>query len=929
MCYARFFFSLLLGLQLLILPASAAEKQLPQYKKLYQEAEKLSNLPSPTDNTDKRALEAYNKVISLLTVNNTDAPFLLKTYIATGAFLQALNRSNEAIPYFKKAFRLKENTPGIPDSALFKPLVYCGNSFYQQDHLDSAENLYNKALIIAEKYPQVSEVERLYNTLGVIAYSTGNYNKSVTYYQKALNTLLANKRVDNALLVAYKSNLASAYRKLKRYDESLKLYKETLPYNFETDKLYHNIGAVYLAMGLNADAISWLKKVKYQDQKKLNDLGKASLAQKDYSNALGYLRQAIGLNARLNQSHQNSDHGITLKYMGDVYVRQSQPAKAMGYYQLALTNLLPGFKPVDMYTNPSNFNTAFNGIEILETLLAKANAFEQLYNKNNNIKDLEAALQAYLAFYRLADHIQRFYETDESRMLITDRKYASRQQPIAICLRLYSLTKNRQYITQAFVLDEENKANTLSLYLEESQHKAISGVPNKLLMQEKSLKESITRTALQASTQTDSIKLTSARRNLNNNSIRLMAVQRKINSLAGNDVRKIAGKGIDAAKLQKTIPGESAVLSYHLTNNSLLCFVITKDKFDFFTRPLSPAFYAELKDVYKKVQYRTGNTSRAIRLPLQDLYRQLIKPADNFISGKTDLMIIADGELNYLPFELLLNNEGKSLLYNYTITYNYSCTILQNSTETDNNYTTKLGMAPFSNTPQSSTWARLPFSKNEVEALGGTTVYDIKATKQLFLSAASHYNLIHLATHAYANDKNPDQSFIAFYPGLRDSDISYKIYLPEIYNLKLDKTRLVILSACESGAGELVNGEGVMSLSRAFSYAGCNNIITSMWKADDASTAYISIKLHHYLQGGYSITKALQQARIDYLDDAAIAGIKKQPGYWAHLRVIGGFQKTKSNNYLLFFVISLTALAVILIIKNRGLLKNPRSKKSN
>ena len=258
-------------------PAAAALQPVSGYKQLYAYAEKLSNATHPTDKTDQLALVSYKKVIELLTTTNRDAPFLLKTYVSTGSFLQALNRGNEAIPFFKKAFLLKQNTPAIPDSALFKPLVYCGNSYYQQDRLDSAETLYNKARAIAARYPQVSELERLYNTLGVIAYSTGNYKQSLAFYEKALSTLLSHHTVDKALLATYKSNIASAYRKLNRYAEALKLYKEALHYHFEQDKLMHNIGAVYLAMGQNDEAVAWLNKVKYQNQKKLNDLGKEYL----------------------------------------------------------------------------------------------------------------------------------------------------------------------------------------------------------------------------------------------------------------------------------------------------------------------------------------------------------------------------------------------------------------------------------------------------------------------------------------------------------------------------------------------------------------------------------------------------------------------------------------------------------------------------
>ncbi|RZK30027.1 MAG: tetratricopeptide repeat protein [Hymenobacter sp.] len=210
--------------------------------------------------------------MSILKNQGTDNLLLFNTYVATGAFLQVLDRQQEAIPYFKLAFALKKNLPGIKDSVLFRPLVYCGNSYYRLDKLDSAQLLYKQAEQIAERNPTVSELERLYNTLGVIAYSTGDYTKSITYYAGAVTTLTKQKHPDKALLVTYMNNQAMAYRRLNKYQETLNIYKQLLPYGIETDKLLHNMGAVYLAIGESKTAISYLLKVNYEDQKKLNDV---------------------------------------------------------------------------------------------------------------------------------------------------------------------------------------------------------------------------------------------------------------------------------------------------------------------------------------------------------------------------------------------------------------------------------------------------------------------------------------------------------------------------------------------------------------------------------------------------------------------------------------------------------------------------------
>jgi LPXTG-motif cell wall-anchored protein len=152
---------------------------------------------------------------------------------------------------------------------------------------------------------------------------------------------------------------------------------------------------------------------------------------------------------------------------------------------------------------------------------------------------------------------------------------------------------------------------------------------------------------------------------------------------------------------------------------------------------------------------------------------------------------------------------------------------------------------------------------------------------------AGSYNVLHLATHATVDAEDPSQSFIAFYPQQRDSLANYRLYTHELYNMRLDSVKLVILSACEAGNGRLVRGEGVMSLARAFAYAGCPNIMTTLWKADDRSSAWLTQRLHHYLKQGWEKDVALQQAKLDYLNDPEVHPARKAPYYWANFVFIG------------------------------------------
>jgi len=168
-----------------------------------------------------------------------------------------------------------------------------------------------------------------------------------------------------------------------------------------------------------------------------------------------------------------------------------------------------------------------------------------------------------------------------------------------------------------------------------------------------------------------------------------------------------------------------------------------------------------------------------------------------------------------------------------------------------------------------------------------------------------------LATHAVVNFTEPYNSYIAFYKtNAKDSD--YKVYAHELYNLQLPQTQLVFLSACETGSGKISRSEGALSLSRAFAFAGCSNIVTSLWKAEDKSTAYISERFYNYLNKGYAYYEALQKAKKDLLQDESMSQFHT-PNYWAHLIFIGDVQQEKSN-MLIWVAVILSAIVFLVVI---------------
>jgi CHAT domain-containing protein len=290
------------------------------------------------------------------------------------------------------------------------------------------------------------------------------------------------------------------------------------------------------------------------------------------------------------------------------------------------------------------------------------------------------------------------------------------------------------------------------------------------------------------------------------------------------------------------------------------------------------------------------------------LYAALVRNIDSKIKH---LVFVPDNELCYLPFETLMDEKGKYLIENYSVQYQYSTSILKKSSARFSGHQ-NLSFAPFASQGGHG-FGRLPNSLSEVTELSGKKFIDTAATKQNFITHLHDYKVIHLATHAVVNNSENSFSYIMF---SGPDSMQSRLYGSEIYNLPLQNTDLVILSACETGAGNFIKGEGVMSLSRAFSYAGCSNIITTLWKADDYSTAYLSNKVHGYLDEGLTIDRALQQAKLDYLGDTKINPRLKQPYYWSHLVFLGNVSEYKSfPSTWVILAIAVTLIVIVIFIK--------------
>lgn len=931
--------SILLYLGISQIPSISKEKLLAKYQNAYQlflHAEAMADLAGDNEIQQEKAdkifsdaLELFKEIIPLAEKNTYDSLlFFSKKQAAYISFY--LNDQLSAKSTYNEIIHLKKQLPAIEDSFLFLPLIYTGGIYYNENKFDSALNYYRQAEKIKDTYANpLNESQRLYNRLGAMYYETGNYKQARNYFEKAIAVLNTENNMDEGLLANYQINIAALQIKLEEYEEAKEMYEKVLKTGIYDNEVYHNLAIINLKEEKYNEALKCLNNVHYtNNKKKIELLYNKSMSWSGLNNidsSTFYLTAAINENKKWYNNRKSISFGLLLKYKADLESKANNYEAALNNYHLAIIQFDKDFNKSDSSKNPEDFSGVFSYINLFNTLVAKADIFQKIYGRDKNIKALQNALETYHSAFKLADYVEKTYDTDEARLFLGKIKYTVHSRPIDISLHLYELTKDKKYIEEAWNFDQRNKASLLSLNLQESEWKSNLAIKNEILLEESNLKRSISRLVLRTQNITDSLLLTDLYSNIRDKEIELGKIQTKINSSpewqsinAGNEIPQLKD-------IQKELDKSTAILSFHLSDTRLLIFCITASSINFEYPKLSNELFSNIKLFRNAVQHTKPGLAYDGDNASQILHQLLIDPIQNKITHTKNLIIIPDDELHYLPFEAFQDKNGQYLIENYAIQYLYSASLFKKNRYTID-YSEVLAFAPFANKEMTDSnkvvFKKLPYSYEEIKKVTGEIFVDAAATKNNFLSYSNKYPVLHFATHAAVDNNTPDQSYIAFYP----SDNDYLLYTTEIYNLDLDSTHLVILSACETGTGQLVKGEGLMSLSRAFAYAGCPNIITSLWNAEDKSTSFITQQLYHYLKKGYTKSQALQKAKIELLKSKDISPSLKQPNYWAHLILIGEYESANNTNYQVWIIIiiSLTIGVILYLIQRRG--NNPKNK---
>lgn len=838
------------------------------------------------------------------------------------------------------------------------------SSFYMMDDNLSIKEYTLKFNRLFPHNTAGNEIAYIFDLIKAFNYSVkNNYKDELTVYLKLYNT------ADPALKITLTKYICQVNKFLQQYSEALQWYSKIPESNLSA---YEDALACYcyFVTGNSAKAkamcIKCEKEMNPHDEHyitTLEELTRYYAADNDYKNELRVLTLKLDflkkyfnpLNSYLYYAYVQL--GILQWYLNDFQ-------SSLELFHHAIYSLLPIPYSDDLYKMP-DISNSIDDQYLHYALNDKAEAFYQLSKQRKDdcdaLRDLKISL---VHFEKSISVIQRYKMTlpfEEQKLICGDLYKKRYPNIIEVCLELFHKTGDSIYAEKAFEYAEKSKASLLLSIIQSVNVRKMHLIPDNLIKEEDKLR---TTSSLLSE------KISNAFRQVNPNFIYIdqltslrYQISAKLDSLhqicrisfpeyynSENDLKVIPTK-----KLQSDLNANEAIIQYVLNYDLMVMYVLTKNDFKIYSEKISPTFFNDIAAFRKRTSsyaYETMHDTsiRAFDRLSNRLYEHLIMPGQKYLAGKK-LIIIPDDVLNQIPFEALVTkvSDSKNISYrtlNYlirehSIAYNFSATLFGLNFKTKHVLKTQvLAMAPNYNDKNDAyvqddtisgskkkMFAQVKGTANEVEAIRDyfpqALIIKNKASEKQFKKIADQYDIIHLAMHGVINNEDPMASRLVFTPEKDSIDEGY-LNTYEIYNLHLNSS-LVVLSACNTGAGKLHPGEGIISLARGFFSAGANSIVMTLWPVADKSSSKLIGNFYAGLSNQKTIGDALREAKLRYLAEADNAST--HPYLWAGYIVTGNanltFESGKSRYWYVYLTLGASMLIIFWIIKRKRSPGNP------
>lgn len=846
-----------------------------------------------------------------------------------------------------KSLKVKESIPDYPRHKLANGYINLAVIKMKLLYYDSAFYYFNisEKVLAGIEDSHKSLLAGLYIEKGNCYRYISAYSDALLYIGKGIELLMADSMANiNILIPAYikltavhlksGSNQKSLKAAQKAYSLSSRYNKSFLFYtSYGLGNCYHIDNNFQKAIDLYSIALAEAQKIpKFNPTEMVgiyNSLAMSHWMISQHSVAEKYFDQGLAVDSK------TSNTVILLRNYAKFCLANSQFDKAESLYNqsISLNQKLPNSSDssyLNRYFQPLLASQCFSGLG-------------ELYYKKFTVNPSHVfAAKSFAYFQESVEIINQFTQdfiNDDDKLLLSENYHSTFLKAVQ-SLMLFS-NHDSKYVDYAFGLMSRSKASVLQQAISRDGNLKYSNVPDNLVAKEREMSQRVFELREKI---TEGITKGSKNQEIRFIEDQLFNAQREHSSLVSDIERnfpdyfslKFDKSAVTIGQVQQKLKPSQVLIDYLLTDSVLISIAISRETtewrfqkvgLDFFeniatfTAELNPAGFDNLNRTNL-----TNFTSSSFYL-----YQQLIEPYRELI-GSRELVIIPHGKLSSIPFSALISHCPDNIRGYYSLPYLVLSTpisyypsskiFVQAVKNSPALYLNAVSFAPTYNQltdslkslPYRQNLVDLPGAEMEAKAVvnifGGKSFLGNSATEGCFKGKASLYDVIHLAMHTFVNESNHLYSKLVF-AHQSDSQEDGLLNMYEIYGLRLP-VKLAVISACRSGDGSLIGGEGLLSLARSFQYAGCPSLVAALWRVDDYSGQQIMVDFSKNVNSGKSVSTALQLAQVNFIQNAD--PLRSHPYFWASYQLIGSssaLSYTKSFKIILWSVLSFAVLFIL------------------
>jgi CHAT domain-containing protein/tetratricopeptide (TPR) repeat protein len=800
-----------------------------------------------------------------------------------------------------------------------------------QNNLVESTRNYETAQKLWEELNVPNQVAEVLINLGFIEFRKGAWQASMSFYIQA-QQLIVDEAAEPYMMGQMKAGLADAFIEsgipatgLERYREALEYYRQ-MKSPGPVVSMEWGIGTAHYFIGNYNEALAILKNTRTEAMALDNAMlaafcddftGRSYYELQDYPAALRHYQAAYD---GFTNNGNPMEAANVVALMGQVYQQQGNFQSARTHYLRALAS----FQKVSDQLNESATLYALGSLEL----------------EQNSVDAAEEHLRQSI---EMTEQMRRVSLSSDLTAAFSARVHDRYEKYIDCMMRKYGSSQAQELVKKAFETSELSRARSLAELLRATQANLFPGLDSQVAAQEKRLRgylndnENAKIRLLSGKFQPDELKaLESEYQRLKTEHDQLI---QNIRSLNPSYEQVIEPTAWNLRKIQEQVVADdqTVMLEFSLGSEKSYLWAVTRSEIKSYELPNEGTIDPLARRVHKLLSSPPLNDAdNELSSAVQDLARLVLWPAGEYLN-KQRIIVVPDGVLNFIPFQILPSPSSTKLLVEDAEIINApSASIFGDLQEeaVDRQPATNL-LAAFGDpvfaadyqanadkndqviataqlrsvlrdndlnkeTFDPSALTRLFHAKRELDSLGEVAgkkaliVREYDATRDRFLHTdLTQFAILHLVTHGYFNPKHPQNSGFV----LSDIDRDQKhlqgfIGLREIYELRAP-VMLVVLSACQTALGENVRGEGFMGMTRGFMHAGASSVVASLWEVDDRATAEL-MKLFYsnMLKRGMKTGEALRAAQNSIRQRPEW----RSPHYWAAFTLQGEYPRAITLN---------------------------------